>query len=81
MKTKITEDIREKYDHGNPLHRALFRCLITGGAGDLAFVDTYAPGNHGSIVTRKTCGTGVYKWRQRGVTVYCCKRQSKIEEV
>lgn len=67
-----------KFDIRNSLHKAIFHCVINGGAGDCKIVE-HDDDNNGRIITSKQFGAGVYKWSLRNGKVYCCKQVAKVE--
>lgn len=69
----------QAFNINNPLHKAIFLCVITGGAGDCRIVE-YDDSNHGHVITAKQYGAGVYKWSVRNDRVYCCRQTPKIGE-
>lgn len=63
----------------NPLHAAIFHCVINGGAGDCKIIE-FDNDTHGRVITAKQYGAGVYKWSLRNSKVYCCRRVNKVKK-
>lgn len=67
------------YNHKNPIHRAIFLCVVQGGAGDCTKVLYEDDGNSGRVYTKKQYGAGDYKWSVIGGKVYCCRHIENVE--
>lgn len=78
--TECTVMKSEKYDHSNPIHRAIFFCVIEKGIGDCSIVVTYPDNKSGYVITNAQYGRKFYKWNMiKGNKIRCCRKTERIE--
>ncbi len=69
----------QTFSMNNPLHKAIFLCVVTGGAGDCRLVE-FGDATSGRVFTKKQYGAGTYKWALKNNQVYCCRQVVAVEE-